>query len=493
MPARRDLLVLGGITLVAAAVRFATLDLQSYHHDEAVTASRVLGPNLFDTLSYVASRERSPPLYYLIAWPWAQAFGVGEVGLRSLSALIGTLTVPAAFFAGRELAGRAGASVSRRALLFAAFVALNPYLVWYSQEARSYAGMVLLSTVALGLFARSAREPSHGALGGWALASAGALLSHYFAIFLILGQGVWLLWKRTAERRQVLVAVGAIALVAVALLPLAREQQGEGRRDVFTDTSLAARVGEVPLNYVASEEPDPLAGSSRVDVIQAGAAAAGGIIFLLALGLLATRGAPEDRDAAQLAGVSLIAGLLVPLALAVIGFDFFNPRNLIAAVIPSMAIAAIGLTVPRAGWLGAAGVVATLALFATVLTAVRASAEMQREDWRGAAEAMGESSDDRLIVTNRNGDDPLLHYLGAEEFRGEEFHDGAEVEEVLALSTNYIVRPPRGFEEAGGERLAPTFVLTRFESEEPRLLTPEVLRKEVLTERSAVLLDPATP
>ena len=48
-----------------------------------------------------------------------------------------------AYLAAREL-------VYRRpiALLAAAFVALNPYLVWYSQEARSYALMVLFATVA---------------------------------------------------------------------------------------------------------------------------------------------------------------------------------------------------------------------------------------------------------------------------------------------------------------------------------------------------------
>src|SRR5687767_8498085 len=98
---RRDLIWLGAITLAGALARFATLDLQGFHHDEAVTAGRVIQPGLVDTLDWVVRSERSPPLYYVLAWPWAKLFGNGEVGLRSLSALIGTATIPAACFAAR--------------------------------------------------------------------------------------------------------------------------------------------------------------------------------------------------------------------------------------------------------------------------------------------------------------------------------------------------------------------------------------------------------
>jgi mannosyltransferase len=136
---RRELWTVAGITLVAALIRFSTLDHQSFDHDEAVTAIRVLQPNFGDMLSVVGRLERSPPLYYLLAWPWSKLFGTGEVGLRSLSALFGTLTVPAAYLAAREFGSR------RAGVIAALFVTLNPYLVWYSQEARSYALFALFS------------------------------------------------------------------------------------------------------------------------------------------------------------------------------------------------------------------------------------------------------------------------------------------------------------------------------------------------------------
>ena len=81
----------------------------------------------------VKNSESNPPLYYVLAWAWAKAFGTHEVGLRSLSTLFGTATVPLAYCIGAELAHR------RAGLIAAALVAVSPMLIWYSQEARSYA------------------------------------------------------------------------------------------------------------------------------------------------------------------------------------------------------------------------------------------------------------------------------------------------------------------------------------------------------------------
>ena len=151
---RAERIALALILLAAAIIRFATLDHQSFDHDEAATAIRVLHANLGDTLSAVNHLERSPPLYYVLAWIWSKLFGVGEVGLRSLSALVGTATVPAAFLAARELGSRRGG------LIAAGLVAVNPYLVWYSQEARSYALFVLFAAWARGGLRRAVAAPA---------------------------------------------------------------------------------------------------------------------------------------------------------------------------------------------------------------------------------------------------------------------------------------------------------------------------------------------
>src|SRR5262245_60091886 len=89
--------IVAGLTLLATALRFATLGVQSYHHDEVVPASRILRPDFWHAMDAVGFSESAPPLYYALAWVWTQFTGTGEYGLRSLSALAGVATVPVAY------------------------------------------------------------------------------------------------------------------------------------------------------------------------------------------------------------------------------------------------------------------------------------------------------------------------------------------------------------------------------------------------------------
>ena len=179
--------VLAGLTALGVAVRFASLGVQSYHHDEVITALRVIPGSFGDMLHAVKVSESNPPLYYVLAWGWAKAFGTGEVGLRSLSALFGAATVPVGYLIGRQLASR------RAGLILAALIAVNPMLIWYSQEARSYALLVFFGALALFFFVRALDTGRGRDLACWALASALALCSHYFAVFAVAIEAVWLL------------------------------------------------------------------------------------------------------------------------------------------------------------------------------------------------------------------------------------------------------------------------------------------------------------
>ena len=102
----RTFWIVAGLTALAAALRFATLGLQSYHHDEIVTASRVLRGSFWHAMDAVGFSESAPPLYYALAWLWTQVTGTGEFGLRSLSALAGVATVPVVYLLGAELRDR---------------------------------------------------------------------------------------------------------------------------------------------------------------------------------------------------------------------------------------------------------------------------------------------------------------------------------------------------------------------------------------------------
>src|SRR3954470_20574353 len=189
---RRPLIAL---TLAGAALRFATLDLQSFWYDESVTVGPVQH-DLWGVLDRIPGSESTPPLYYVVAWLWTQVFGSGEVGIRSLSALLGTAAIPVFYLAARELARseRVGIGV-------AALAAFNPLLVWYSQEARTYALLALLGGLSLFFFARLLAEYDRSSLIWWVLTSALALTAHYFAGFLVVPEAAWLV--RRMRRREV--------------------------------------------------------------------------------------------------------------------------------------------------------------------------------------------------------------------------------------------------------------------------------------------------
>src|SRR4051812_36452090 len=187
------------LTLAGAALRFATLDVQSFWYDEAVTVGLV-HMDFGGLLDHIPGSESTPPLYYVVAWLWTRVFGFGEVGIRSLSALLGTAAIPAFYLAARELtrSERAGIAV-------AALAAFNPLLVWYSQEARTYALLTLLGALSLYFFARLLRGVETRLLVWWSITSGLALTAHYFAGFLVLPEAAWLLW-RTPSRRAVAAA-----------------------------------------------------------------------------------------------------------------------------------------------------------------------------------------------------------------------------------------------------------------------------------------------
>jgi mannosyltransferase len=381
------------LTVLAAVVRFSTLSVQSYWLDEAVTID-LLHHSFGGMLSAIPDSESTPPLYYVVAWVWAKLFGTGEVGLRSLSALFATATVPLAYLAGSRI-------VTRRAgLALAALAAVNPLLVWFSQEARAYALLALLATASLWLFARALERPSGRALAGWAVVSALALAAHYFAVFVIAPQAVWLLWRL---RRRALPALAGIALAGAALLPLAVHQAGNDRAGFIHAIALGRRVVQVPKQYLVGFDA-PLEALATVVALA---------LSLYAVWLLARRGDEGERGGAWTAACIAVPALGVPLVLALVGVDYLITRNLIGAWVPLMAIVAAGLGVRRAPRAGAVATAALCGVMLAVLVSVEANPAYQRGDWRGAADRLGPppSPGRILVVTPPAGSEALGVYL----------------------------------------------------------------------------------
>jgi mannosyltransferase len=474
----RELRLLIGITILAAALRFSTLGIQSYWHDEAVTVLRVLKPGFGATMHAVSESESTPPLYYMLAWVWSKAFGTSEFGLRSLSALFGTITVPVAFYLTRRLASR------RAALIVAALVATSPWLIWYSQEARSYALLVLLTGLSLLAFVRALDDPVPGRLAAWTIASSLALTTHYFAGFVVGLEAAWLLTRHRLHRWVAASVLGASAFAA-ALLPLALHQLAANRTQWISRIGLPSRVFTLPGKFVTGEHGSLI---SRVLLIPVG------LLAIIGLWLALTRTAESDRRGAVLALALGVAVLLMPLALALVGIDYFNARNVISAWLLIAAAVGSGFGAAKAGKPGLVAAACLCAVSLAITVAVEVDAKLQRADWRDVAGALPRGRVDRAIVTPFIGDDPMKYYLPG--LRRMPSRGAAVCEVDLVGWPKAAFRTPgppaAGLSEFEQRKIA-TLSLVRFRSASKVWMTPRRLASDRLGSlHAAVLLESGT-
>lgn len=375
---------------IGAALRFATLDVQSYWTDEAYTVALV-NLDLTDMWSHIPETESTPPLYYSLAWIWAKVFGAGEVGLRSLSVLFGTATIAVAYYAGSVLR-------SRRAGLFAAaLVAVNPLLVWFSQEARAYSLLVFLSALSFLFFLKVWSSPSRGWAWAWAIASSLAIASHYMGIFLIAAEALLLLLKHR-QRRRVIAAFATVVLTGAALLPLAIHQRSvheqQGKEYAFVGDPLPTRLAQIPKQFVAGY--DSLLDKPIAVVIAV--ALSGALLAAL------RRGGWKKRHLVLLATGVAAAALVLPTTLAVVGVDYLATPNVMAALVPVLMVAGVGFDAARRGAAVAIGVCLASGL---LVVSVTSDENYQREDWRGAAHALGRASVPRALVVSPDVYNPI--------------------------------------------------------------------------------------
>jgi mannosyltransferase len=480
------------LTLLAAALRLSTLGLQSFWYDEAFTPVHVLHPSLWATLRSVVHTENTPPLWYVLAWADARILGTGEVALRLPSALAGIVTVPVAWAIGAELESP---PTRRAAIVCAALVAVNPLFVWYSQEARAYGLFVLTAALATLCFLRALREPTRGRMAAFAVTGALALLTHYFAVFLLIGMVAWLLWNRRS-RRAALPALGLLALVGAALLPLISAQGGHGTQWIGR-WPLSERLQAIPQYYLTGYTGSSL--GHGVELLVALAILAG-----VAFGLWrmtepqpASR-PPRPRHARARRGALIalslaVCGVLIPIVLVAFGADYLAPRNLVAAMIPVTAVIAVLVVWPGTGPTGIA-LAATIAVaFLVISIDVDLSPRLQRGNWRDVAKALRGAPRERAVTTVELGSAPLEYYLpGLHDLR-----EGSSVRVSEIDETGYA--PLRASAEeppAPGFRLLDRLdvnglIVYRFVAPTPRLVSEATLRRHVITLATPEVLVPS--
>jgi 4-amino-4-deoxy-L-arabinose transferase-like glycosyltransferase len=376
---RRDVCLLAVIVLGGAALRFGTLGIQSIWTDEALTAGYLQG-SLRHLLITLPLTDANPPLFYVLEWVFVRIFGQGDAGLRVLSALAGTLTVPVLYGIGASIASR------QAGLIAAALGAVQPMLWWYSQEARVYALFTLLSALGLFAFVIAVRDRSTWALGLWALSSGLMLTTHYFSLFLIAPQAILLIAIWRGRRREVVLTIAALGLVGVALsVTFALELQLTGG---IGNLPLGPRTRVLVPQLLASPSPPGT-------LVWLGA----GFLVLVGAALALLTTPPSQRHFARVLAVLTVWDLVVPVAAALAGKDYIVTRNLIATLVPLLVLVGIGFASPRATRYGLAGAAATVALGLGAVCAIAADPGLQRIDIKAAVASLGHATVDRVVLS----------------------------------------------------------------------------------------------
>jgi mannosyltransferase len=445
-PARRWVLVaaLAGLTAAGAAIRFAPLGVQSFHHDEVITVMRVLPGSFGHMLHEVKVSESNPPLYYVLAWGWTREFGLNEWGIRSLSALFGALTVPLGYAIGRQLASR------RVGLILTGLLAFDPMLIWYSQEARSYALLVLFGALSFLFFVRALDTRRGRDLAFWAVASALALGSHYFAFFAVGIEAVWLAVALRDRWKAVLPALAVVGAAGAALLPLIAAQTNPNHIGWIEESPLGNRLFETGVSFLIGETGHVIAEPPRVHYAVLPAIGVG----LAALALL-TLGTRRERRGGLL-GLGVGLGVLaLAAAAALLGKDYVVERNLLPALVPLAVVVALGLGAARARFVGVLLAVALCSYWLAFDVYVTQTPNLQRPDYRAAAKALGPARVPRAIVSWRLAGDPLRWYLGDGAMRW--FGGGERVREVDLVGKRTVAEGaanlPPAFRPAGVVRM----------------------------------------
>ena len=207
-----------GLTLVALGLRLYRLDWRSLWLDEILTSqpAHLGGPG--DVIFWSQAAINQMPLFYMFTWFFGH-WGDSGVILRLPPVIFGTLLVPALYLLTRDVFGvRAG-------IVAGLLAAVLPFAVWYSQEARNYSLLMLMTTLQMWFAYRSVKS---GRVFGWlglALFTILNVYTHYVALAATAAVAVYVLVFVLADALRgapvrVKVAVGGLVALAAAAAAL---------------------------------------------------------------------------------------------------------------------------------------------------------------------------------------------------------------------------------------------------------------------------------
>ncbi|MCK4271124.1 glycosyltransferase family 39 protein, partial [bacterium] len=206
---KRQRIYLWLILALGTGLRLVKLGSQSFWYDEAYSvtlAAKSLG-------TVVSHFDQTSPLYQMLLHFWLH-LGHSDAMVRLLSALFGIGALWVIYLLGKDLLD------AKHGLLCAFLLAISPFHIWYSQEARMYSLLILLSATSMLFYLRFLGKQKGWPGFWWVVSTLLALFTHYCVIFILFSQIAYffIYWKKYRFRRRSLSAcLGSIVLMVLPI------------------------------------------------------------------------------------------------------------------------------------------------------------------------------------------------------------------------------------------------------------------------------------
>ncbi|MCR4406249.1 MAG: glycosyltransferase family 39 protein [Anaerolineae bacterium] len=219
-----------GILVMGAFLRLLLLGHQSLWLDEAfsvIIARRDWGQIIVST-----AQDTMPPLYYFVLRAFL-ALGDGEFVVRLPSALWGMVTIPLLYALGRRLFSE------KVGLMSALLLAVNPFHIFYSQEARMYSQLGFCTLLSAFFFLRAWQEGKKRDWLSFALSTVAALYTQNMAVLSLMALGVFALlhWREAMRKwRTLAIVLGSVILLFLPWLVYLPEQMARVGTQFWAET-----------------------------------------------------------------------------------------------------------------------------------------------------------------------------------------------------------------------------------------------------------------
>lgn len=330
------------ILTLASGLRWFGLDFQSLWLDELYTMNMANPENNWADI-YRLSFTHDPlsVLYFVLLNSFFKLAGYSALSAKLFSSIFGLSAVFMCFLLGKRL-------LSARVGLFAAFLmAINPFAITYSQEARVYTMYLFTAALAFYSLFNFINRPSNKTALVYGLCVLLMLLSHFFGFFVLFSQITIYSYFAFRDRR-------ASLLTHLRLITLA------------ASVCILGYLPFVPIFIMLTKSKGTWIDPPGADALmrlyldfQGGSwlLFSMGLVLILLLAILwrtaesVNESKQKRKDAVIFLSLWISISFLVPFLLSIFHFPIFYKRYMISYLTPFLLLSAAGLAQVSNKWL----------------------------------------------------------------------------------------------------------------------------------------------